>query len=157
MAIRVFHRDNATLRMPMIAKDARQVAWPGVGAWNATMGFVAMEAGEGNVPHLHSASEDTIFIVEGCGSARDFTAGVEHKITAGMAVHVPAGIKHAVYADRGKPIVSVGGPAPADLTLLRRIGAISENEHEANTAVADFGKRLGGSRLSRHPPVASNV
>lgn len=124
MTIKVFHRDDATLRMPMIAKDARQVAWPGVGAWNATMGFVAMEAGEANVPHYHSISEDTIFLVQGCGTARDFDAGIEHRITAGMAVHVPAGIKHAVYADRGEPIVSIGGPAPADLNLLKHIGAI---------------------------------
>lgn len=125
MAISVFHRDDATLRMPMIAKDARQIAWPGVGAWYATMGFVSMEAGEANMPHLHSSSEDTIFIVAGAGSARDFDAGIEHRIGAGYAVHVPDGVKHAIYADRGHPIVSVGGPAPADLNLLRMIGAIA--------------------------------
>ncbi len=124
MAIRVFHRDDATLRMPMIAKDARQIAWPGVGAWNATMGYVSMETDEANVPHIHSSSEDSIFIVEGSGSARDFDAGVEHRIFKGVAVHVPAGIKHAIYADRGQPIVSVGGPAPADLNLLQRLGVV---------------------------------
>jgi hypothetical protein len=39
-------------------------------------------------------------------------------------VHVPVGIKHAVAADRGVEIVSVGGPAPADVPLLKKVGAI---------------------------------
>jgi hypothetical protein len=37
-------------------------------------------------------------------------------------IHVPAGLEHQVRGDRGAEIVSVGGPCPADLKLLRRIG-----------------------------------
>jgi hypothetical protein len=37
---------------------------------------------------------------------------------------VPVGVKHAVKADRGVGIVSVGGPAPADVPLLKAVGAL---------------------------------
>jgi hypothetical protein len=42
----------------------------------------------------------------------------------GCVVHVPVGVTHAVAADRGVGIVSVGGPAPADVPLLKMVGAI---------------------------------
>jgi hypothetical protein len=67
MAIRIFHRDHPTLRLPFISKDARFVVWPGIGAWNANMNYVVLEPGEANVPHIHTLSEDTIFILEGRG------------------------------------------------------------------------------------------
>lgn len=123
MAIRVFHRDRPTQTMPMIASDARLVVWPGVGAWDANMNYVVMEPGEENVPHDHPVSEDTIFIVEGKGTVRDLTNGRELALEAGQAVFVPAGVRHQVRADRGVRIVSVGGPCPADVEMLRRVGA----------------------------------
>ena len=63
MGIKVYHRDNPSLYLPLISKDARFVVWPGVGAWTANMNYVRMEAGEANVPHVHKESEDTIFIL----------------------------------------------------------------------------------------------
>ena len=122
MAIRVFHRDRPTQTLPMIASDARLVIWPGVGAWEANMNYVVMEPGEENVPHIHPVSEDTIFIVEGRGTIRDLTNDRVLEIEAGQAVFVPAGVEHQVRADRGVRIVSVGGPCPADVELLRRAG-----------------------------------
>lgn len=124
MAIRVFHRDRPTLRLPLISKDARFVVWPGVGAWTANMNYVRLEPGEGNIPHIHALSEDTIFILEGEGTICDYTNDVQLPFHAGCAVHVPAGVKHAVKADRGVGIVSVGGPSPADLGLLKAVGAL---------------------------------
>jgi quercetin dioxygenase-like cupin family protein len=123
MGIRVFHRDRPTQRMPMIASDARLVVWPGVGAWDANMNYVVMEPGEENVPHDHPVSEDTIFIVEGRGTIRDLANDRELEFRAGQAVFVPAGVRHQVRADRGTRIVSVGGPCPADVQMLRRAGA----------------------------------
>jgi len=38
---------------------------------------------------------------------------------------VPVGVKHAVKADRGTAVVSVGGPAPADVPLLKAVGALA--------------------------------
>jgi quercetin dioxygenase-like cupin family protein len=122
MAIRVFHRDRPTGTLPMIASDARLVIWPGVGAWEANMNYVVMEPGEENVPHIHPVSEDTIFIVEGRGTIRDLTNDRVLELEAGQAVFVPAGVEHQVRADRGVRIVSVGGPCPADVELLRRAG-----------------------------------
>jgi quercetin dioxygenase-like cupin family protein len=124
MAIRVFHRDNPTLRLPLISKDARFVVWPGVGAWNANMNYVVLEPGEANTPHVHVESEDTIFILKGEGTIHDHTNGLSLPFHAGCVVHVPVGIKHAVAADRGAEIISVGGPSPADVPLLKAVGAL---------------------------------
>lgn len=122
MAIRIFHRDHPDLKVPMIAKDARLVVWLGVGSKTANMNFVDMQPGESNVPHAHPESEDTIFIIHGEGTVEDITNGLTFDIRAGQVVHVPIGIKHAVRADRGSNIVSVGGPAPADEQMLRKMG-----------------------------------
>ena len=72
MAIRVFHSDKPDLMLPIIAKDARLVVWPGVGAQTANMNYVRMEPGEANVPHIHAESEDTIYILEGAARSPDF-------------------------------------------------------------------------------------
>jgi quercetin dioxygenase-like cupin family protein len=125
MAIRVFHRDSPTLRLPFISKDARFVVWPGTGAWTANLNYVVLEPGEANVPHVHTISEDTIFILKGAGTIHDYTNDVHLPFHAGCAVHVPVGIKHAVAADLGVEIVSVGGPAPADVPLLKKVGALA--------------------------------
>jgi quercetin dioxygenase-like cupin family protein len=119
MAVRVFHRDRPDELMPMIASDARLVVWPGVGAERANMNYVRMQPGEANVPHVHRESEDTIFVLEGRGTIADIGNGVELKFEAGQAIHVPVGLEHQVRGDRGAEIVSVGGPCPADLDLLR--------------------------------------
>ena len=124
MAIRIFHRDHPTLRLPLISKDARFVIWPGVGAWEANMNYVVLEPGEENVPHIHAKSEDTIFILEGEGTISDYTNEIDVPFHAGCIVHVPVGVKHAVKANRGVGIVSVGGPAPADVGLLKAVKAL---------------------------------
>ncbi len=59
MAIKVFHRDQPDQMLPIIARDARLVVWPGVGARTANMNYVDMQPGEKNVPHVHANSEDT--------------------------------------------------------------------------------------------------
>lgn len=124
MAIRVFHRDHPTLRLPLISKDARFVIWPGTGAWMANLNYVVLEPGEANIPHVHTISEDTIFIIKGEGTVHDYTNDVHLPFHAGCAVHVPVGVRHAIAADRGVEIVSVGGPAPADVPLLKKVGAL---------------------------------
>jgi quercetin dioxygenase-like cupin family protein len=131
MAIRVFHRDDADTRLPLIAADARLVVWPGVGAWEANMNYVRMQPGEQNRPHAHDESEDTIFILSGEGTIRDLDSGREHAFRAGQVVHVPAGVRHQVVGDRGVLVESVGGPCPADVAGLRRAGLIGEELESA--------------------------
>lgn len=126
MAIKIFHRDTPSATLPMIASDARLVVWPGVGALTANMNFVDMKPGEANVPHAHHHSEDTIFILDGRGTVTDLTNDVVLQFEAGDVVHVPPGVRHAVSADRGSSIVSVGGPCPADEALLRAAQPTSE-------------------------------
>ncbi len=128
MAIRVYHVDEATVRLPMIARDARLVVWPGVGAVSANLNYVVMEPGEANLPHSHPVSEDTIVVFAGEGTILDLTHGIDHPFGAGQVVHVPAGIEHQVRADRGSTLVSVGGPCPADLAGLRAAGVLRRAE-----------------------------
>jgi quercetin dioxygenase-like cupin family protein len=130
VAIHVYHRDEAPVRLPMIARDARLVVWPGVGAITANMNYVLMAPGEANVPHRHPVSEDTIVILAGEGAIEDLTHGTVHRFRAGEVVHVPAGIEHRVHADRGVAIESVGGPCPADLAGLRAAGVLNKEDSQ---------------------------
>lgn len=123
MAVHVFHRDQPDLMMPMIARDARLIVWPGRGSQTANMNYVDMQPGERNVPHVHTASEDTLYVVAGSGTIEDLDNGVELMFEAPCAVHVPVGVWHAVRADRGSRIESVGGPSPADWNMLLKVGA----------------------------------
>ena len=124
MAIRVFHRDEPQLMLPMIANDARLIVWPGSGSLTANMNYVDMQPGESNVPHAHPESEDTIFILDGEGTVEDVGNRKTLDLTAGQVVHVPPGVVHAVRADKGVHIESVGGPSPADLRMLSKMGAL---------------------------------
>jgi len=131
-SITVLHQDKPALMLPLISADARMIAWPGNGAWTATMNYVRMRPGEENTPHTHAESEDTIVILEGRGSIDDLTHGETHEFGAGDVIHVPAGLRHAVRANRGENVVSVGGPCPADLPFLRACGAeIPERDQPA--------------------------
>jgi quercetin dioxygenase-like cupin family protein len=123
-AIRLFHRDNPDVMLPMIASDARLVVWLGAGARNANMNYVSMQPGEENVPHAHADSEDTIYIVSGRGTVEDLTHGFALEFEAGQAIQVPPGIQHRVKADRGSAVVSVGGPCPADVAMLKAAGVL---------------------------------
>jgi quercetin dioxygenase-like cupin family protein len=124
MAIRVFHRDEPQLMLPMIASDARLIVWPGSGSQTANMNYVNMQPGESNVPHAHPESEDTIFILDGEGTVEDVGNRHSLDIRADQVVHVPPGVVHAVRADKGAHIESVGGPSPADLQMLSKMGAL---------------------------------
>ena len=124
-AVRIFHRDDPGVQVPLISRDARLIVWLGVGAETANMNFVRLAPGEANVPHVHPESEDTIYILEGRGTVSDFDHEVRLRFDAGDVIHVPIGIKHAVYADRGEAVVSVGGPAPADRNMLRAAGLLA--------------------------------
>jgi len=124
-AVRIFHRDDPGVPVPLISRDARLIVWLGVGAETANMNFVRLEPGEANVPHIHPESEDTIYILRGRGTVADFDHDLRLSFEGGDVIHVPIGIKHAVYADLGQAVVSVGGPAPADRHMLRAAGLLA--------------------------------
>jgi quercetin dioxygenase-like cupin family protein len=123
MAVHIFHRDQPDLMMPMIARDARLVVWPGRGSQTANMNYVDMQPGESNVPHVHAGSEDTLYVIAGSGTIEDLDNQIDLEFEAPCAVHVPVGIWHAVRADRNTRIESVGGPSPADWNMLVKVGA----------------------------------
>lgn len=122
MPVFVFGVEEHGVPLPLISRQARLVVWPGSGAQVASMNHVILEAGEGNVPHTHAASEDTIFVLEGRGTVQDFTHDLILPVEAGCAIHVPEGIQHAVTAT--ERMVSVGGPCPPDLSMLRATGVL---------------------------------
>lgn len=123
--IRVFDPASDGVAVPMISRQARLVAWPGVGAHQAQMNFVILEPREANVPHRHRESEDTIFIVEGRGVVEDTDRGRSQPIEAGCVVHVPVGVGHVVRAE--SRMVSVGGPCPPDEDMMRHSGLLPPN------------------------------
>lgn len=120
--VSVFHRDEPGLLVPFISQDARLVVWLGAGAVTANMNYVVLEPGERNKEHVHAYSEDTIHILEGRGTAENVSTGERFGIEAGDTVHIEVGTWHAVAADRGERLVSVGGPCPADVDMLRVAG-----------------------------------
>jgi quercetin dioxygenase-like cupin family protein len=124
MPIRIFHVEDGGVPLPLVAKQARLIVWPGSGAHYASMNHVILEPGEANVPHTHADSEDTIFILEGRASVRDFTHDVTLSAEAGCVVHIPAGIQHALTAETR--LESIGGPVPPDLAMLRRTGVLRD-------------------------------
>jgi quercetin dioxygenase-like cupin family protein len=124
MGIHVFHIDRPDLLMPIIARDARLVVWPGRGSQVANMNYDDMQPGERNVPHNHAGSEDTLYVIDGSGTVEDLTNRVEIPFEAPCVVHVPVGLWHAVSANRGSRIESVGGPSPTDWNMMMRVGAL---------------------------------
>lgn len=120
--IRGFHRDEPGLMVPFISQDARLVVWYGADAVTANMNYVVLEPGERNQEHLHRYSEDTIFILEGRGTAEDVTNGTKIPFGPKDVVHIPPMVIHAISADRGEQVLSAGGPCPADLDMLRAAG-----------------------------------
>jgi len=122
MPVFVFGVEEHGVPLPLISRQARLVVWPGSGAQVASMNHVVLEPGEANVPHAHAESEDTIFVLEGRGSVRDFTHDLLLPVEAGCVIHVPEGVRHAVAAETR--MVSVGGPCPPDLAMLRATGVL---------------------------------
>lgn len=120
--VTTYHRDRPGLMVPFISADARLVVWLGAGAVTANMNYVVLQSGERNREHVHAESEDTIHILEGHGTAENVTTG--EKLTFGPSdtVHIEIGVWHAMAADLGERVVSVGGPCPADTDMLRAAG-----------------------------------
>ena len=116
--VQVLHRDRPDRLLPMIARDARLVVWPGVGAHTATFNYVDMQPGEANVPHEHPESEDTLVVLDGEGTVEDITNGRVLRFRGGQILHIPRGLRHCVRANVGSRIESVGGPTPADAAML---------------------------------------
>lgn len=120
--ISVHHRDSPGLLVPFISQDARLVVWLGIGAVAANMNYVILQPGERNREHVHAYSEDTIHILEGRGTAENVTSGEKFVFGPGDTIHIEIGYWHAVAADLGERVVSVGGPCPADVDMLRAAG-----------------------------------
>jgi quercetin dioxygenase-like cupin family protein len=120
--IRLFHRDRPGLQVPFISADARLVVWLGSRAVTANMNYVVLEPGERNREHVHAYSEDTIHILEGHGTAENVSTQESFRFGPGDTIQIDVGTWHAIAADLGERVVSVGGPCPADVDMLRAAG-----------------------------------
>ena len=104
--------------VPLISRRAWLTVSPHMGASYAVMNVVELEPGEKNTPHVHSSSEDSIFLLAGSGWVHDLDAGVSLALEAGSLAVVPAGVRRAVEAGEDG-MRSVGGPVPPDFAMLR--------------------------------------
>lgn len=125
MGLRVLHVDEDYVEFPLVEGGAmaRAVAWPGTGAITGSLHYVAYEAGQSSKPHLHPASQDIFYIVEGEGAMIEYLDGRPISTTPmrpGSVIVVDPGTVHQVRADTR--LVNVGGPCPADLFLYRDLG-----------------------------------
>ena len=120
--VRLFHRERPGLLVPFISADARLVVWLGEGAVTANMNYVVLRPGERNREHVHVESEDTIHVLAGHGTAENVTNGEALPFGPGDTIHIEIGVWHAIAADRGETVISVGGPCPADTNMLRAAG-----------------------------------
>jgi quercetin dioxygenase-like cupin family protein len=120
--ITTYDIERPSLKIPFISDDARMVVWLGAGAVTANLNYVVLAPGERNKEHVHAYSEDTIHILEGHGTAENVTTAEKLPIGPGDTVQIDVGVWHAVAADRGERVVSVGGPCPADVDMLRAAG-----------------------------------
>ncbi len=120
--LEIYHRDHPGLQVPFISRDARLIVWLGAGAVTANMNYVVLEPGERNKEHVHAFSEDTIHILEGHGTAENVSTGESFLFGPGDTIHIEIGTWHAVAADQGERVISVGGPCPADTDMLRAAG-----------------------------------
>jgi quercetin dioxygenase-like cupin family protein len=121
MPVRVFDEHDG-LPVPMISRNARYIVGPHTGARVASLNLVRLEPGEANTPHAHRHSEDSVFILVGRGSILDFDVGVSYEVSAGSAVMVPPGLRHAFRGGEPDGLWSVGGPVPPDWEMLRAMG-----------------------------------
>lgn len=119
--VRVLDPQHDGVPMPMIARRSWLVVSPHMGAERAVMNLVELAAGERNVPHVHDASEDSLFVLEGTGWAYDLDDGTRLPLAPGCALVVPPGVRHIVEAG-AQGLRSVGGPVPPDRAMLRAMG-----------------------------------
>ena len=122
MGFRVYHvdRDFTPFTVVKGGRDARMVMGASTGARTRTMGYVVMQPGQENVPHLHPASEDIIYVLEGRGIGRDVDTGEEHAYGPGAVVLVSVGTRHALRCAGDETYISIGGPCPPDRSMLTR-------------------------------------
>lgn len=120
-SVRIFDPEQHGVPMPMIARRSWLVIGPHTGARYAVMNLVELEPGEMNTPHVHPASEDSLFVLRGFGWAHDLDTGARLALHAACALVVPPGVRHAVEAGPGG-MRSIGGPVPPDVGMLRAMG-----------------------------------
>ncbi|MDR7481424.1 MAG: cupin domain-containing protein [Armatimonadota bacterium] len=120
-AVRIFDPMRHGVPMPMIARRSWLVIGPHTGARYAVMNLVELEPGEMNTPHVHPASEDSLFVLRGSGWAHNLDTGERLALHAACALVVPPGVRHAVEAGPAG-LHSIGGPVPPDVGMLEAMG-----------------------------------
>src|SRR5207245_9756379 len=111
MAIHILDPLADGVPMPMISRQARLVISPHMGARYAVMNVVILAPGEKNDPHMHVASEDSLFLLSGSGWVHDLDAGERLHVEAGCAMVIPPGMRHTGEG-RTAGGMTWGGPGP---------------------------------------------
>jgi quercetin dioxygenase-like cupin family protein len=97
--------------------------------------------------HLHAASEEAVYVVEGAGQVR--ADGRVHTVTAGHAVFVPRGVAHGYVNTGGSLLIFVGAMAPpiAEVDIQPTMPALDlrhrpASSHRASVATTSIDERL---------------
>jgi quercetin dioxygenase-like cupin family protein len=105
--IRNVHRDGRTFRMG--DTQSKVLVEPAMGARHVTFNYIRYEAGAEFPQHVHEASEDVFFVLEGTGWLRE--GDQLSPIGPGDVVFVPAGQQHGTVAGpAGMIVISCQGP-----------------------------------------------
>lgn len=105
-----------------VGGNGKAVVWPGMGAKHCALHYVVMKPGENNIPHVHTATEDVIYVLQGEGFVENGDTGEQTPFKQGQVIFVPVGVKHAVQARGGQDYIAVGAQAPFDLEFYKRSG-----------------------------------
>src|SRR5438552_18437646 len=96
MAIHILDPLADGVPMPMISRQARLVISPLMGARYAVMNVVILAPGVKNDPHMHVASEVSLFLLSVSGRVYDMDAGGRLTVEGGCAIVIEAGVRHIV-------------------------------------------------------------
>src|SRR5437879_12010366 len=96
MAIHILDPLADGVPMPMISRQARLVISPHMGARYAVMNVVILAPGEKNDPHMHVASEDSMFLLSGSGWVHELYAGERIPDEAGFVIVIIPGVRPPV-------------------------------------------------------------
>ena len=83
---------------------------PTAGSGNASFDLLTFEPGAVVPPHVHAASTEILYVLEGTGSG--LVGGEPVRVEPGVVLHIPPGTLHSFVNDGGEPVRAVQVYAP---------------------------------------------
>lgn len=119
-AVRVLDGDGE-VELAIVASGgtARAVIWPGIGIQLRSVARIELDPGGATIEMRHPG-EAVYYVKSGGGEVADGTRNETDDLVEGSMIHIEPGTPYRFRADaRGMELL--GGPAPADPALYKRI------------------------------------